>query len=487
MTTRMFRRQGLSALLPLLAFTFAVADDPSPPPSFALAAYIARPDPTYGWRLRSSGKVKQSRYVELVMSSQTWQDTLWRHQIYIIDPASRIPHSRHALLFIDGGRWNPELDQHAAPGSLPRRAGLFASLAEKLRTPVVILRHVPFQPLFDGLTEDWIIALTFDRYLETGDSEWPLLLPMVKSVVRAMDTTQAVAREQWGVNIDSFTVAGASKRGWTTWLAGAADARVTAIAPMVIDVVNMAEQMAHAQASWGKPSHKIKPYTDRGLHERLTSPEGRSLLEIVDPYSYRRQLRQPKLIINGTNDEYWPLDALNLYWPQLAGEKHVLYVPNQGHDIKDYRRLIGSLVALHRHVAHGLRLPELDWRFEEKSESVRLHVQSDLKPRRMTAWVARSATRDFRTARWKPVPMRREGGGYGLSLKRPENGYLAVLGEGTYTRGFDMPSYFSTNVQIFAGGDSKGSDVGRPERLGQPPPHSEPAATGSSGAWPLLP
>ena len=48
--------------------------------------------------------------------------------------------------------------------------------------------------------------------------------------------------------------------------------------------------------------------------------------------------------------------------------------------------------------------------------------------------------------------MRRDGGEYVVSLERPEDGYLAILGEGTYTRGFGMPSYFSTNVQIFAGG-----------------------------------
>jgi PhoPQ-activated pathogenicity-related protein len=452
MMTRMLCRQSVVALLLSLSCAFAIADDTSH--SSALAAYIERPDPSYGWRVRSGGKVKESRYVELIMSSQTWRDTLWRHQLYIIDPANRNPDSKHALLFIDGGRWKPELDQDAAPGSLPRRADLFASIAEKLRTPIVILRHVPFQPLFDGLTEDWIIALTFERYLETGDSEWPLLLPMVKTVVRAMDTTQAFAQQDWGVAIESFTVAGASKRGWTTWLAGAADERVTAIAPMVIDVVNMAEQMTHARATWGKPSHKIQPYTERRLHERLTSPEGRSLLDIVDPYSYRQSLRQPKLIINGTNDEYWPLDALNLYWRELDGEKYVLYVPNHGHDIKDYRRVLGSLVALHRHVAHGSKLPQLDWRFEEKAGRVRLYVKSDLLPKRMIAWVARSSTRDFRGARWKSMPMKRDRGTYVVSLKRPQSGYLAVIGEGTYTRDFRMPAYFSTNVQIFGGESS---------------------------------
>jgi PhoPQ-activated pathogenicity-related protein len=444
----MLCRRSVAALLLIVGGVCARANDTGTVPSAALAAYVERPDSTYAWRIRSTGELGKTRYVELIMSSQTWQDTLWRHQLYIINPSNRNVDSRQALLFIDGGRWKPELDAEATPGKLPRRAEVFVSLAEKLGTPVVILRQVPYQPLFDGLTEDWIIALTFDRYLETGDADWPLLLPMVKTVVRAMDTTQAFAAKEWGANIDSFTVAGASKRGWTTWLAGATDARITAIAPMVIDVVNMAEQMDHARATWGKPSHKILPYTERNLHERLTSSGGQSLLDIVDPYSYRHVLRQPKLIINGTNDEYWPLDALNLYWSELEGEKRILYVPNNGHGIKDYGRVLGSLVALHRHVAHGAPLPKLEWSFAEEVTRVRLELQASMRPRRMVAWTATSATRDFRGARWRPVRMKHDRGRYSIALKRPRTGYLAVLGEGTFTRGFAVPCYFSTTVKI---------------------------------------
>lgn len=442
-------RRSVAVLLILASGACAAADQNTLPPSDALAAYVSRPDPSYAWRVRSSGAIGKSRYVELIMSSQTWRDTLWRHQLFIIDPAKRSPDSRQALLFVDGGRWKPELDADAEPGKLPRRADIFVRLAEKLGTPVAILRHVPYQPLFDGLTEDWIIALTFERYLETGDNDWPLLLPMVKSVVRAMDTTQAFAAQEWGIEIDSFTVAGASKRGWTTWLTGATDSRVSAIAPMVIDVLNMGEQMKHARASWGEPSHKIRPYTERGLHERLASPGGRSLLEIVDPYSYRRVLRQPKLIINGTNDEYWPLDALNLYWPELEGEKYVLYVPNHGHSIKDYSRVLGSLVALHRHVAHGAPLPTMEWKFVEDTARVRLELRPSMRPKRMVAWIATSPTRDFRGARWKRITMKRSRDQYSATIERPRSGYVAILGEGTFTREFKLPCYFSTTVRIF--------------------------------------
>ena len=50
---------------------------------------------------------------------------------------------------------------------------------------------------------------TFDQYLQTGEKDWPLLLPMVKSSVRAMDAMQSIVREKWGAPIESFTVSGA--------------------------------------------------------------------------------------------------------------------------------------------------------------------------------------------------------------------------------------------------------------------------------------
>ncbi len=411
-----------------------------------LADYVAKPDASYRWVKKGSGRILATEYAELILTSQTWRDIVWKHQLFVIKPYSAPKDVRHALLFISGGGWRDELETSAS-SSPPRDAQMYATLAELLKTPVAVLLHVPHQPIFDGKKEDAAIAYTFDEYLRTKDPEWPLLLPMVKSVVRGMDAAGEFARRQWSLDLNTFTVTGASKRGWTTWLTSAVDKRVTALAPMVIDVLNMAPQLAHQEEVYGQPSEQIHDYTERGMHRKLQSAEGKSLAAIVDPYQYRQAIQQPKLIILATNDPYWTVDALNLYWDGLTGQKYVLYVPNNMHGLKDYGRVFGSLNALHQHVVRGRQLPQLAWQYEERDGGVRLTVKSDPPARHVVAWMATAPTQDFRQSEWQSQTMVQEGPQHTFQVDRRRDGFAAVFAEAEY-QAEDSPYYFSTNIRV---------------------------------------
>lgn len=440
-------RQALTGLLVLGAIVLAAPADADTIGSGPLVDYLARADPSYRWVERRSGRVADTEYAELTLTSQTWRGTVWKHQLFIIVPPNARPDTHHALIYVTGGAWKAKYESDDYE-DLPKSAPLFAHIAKIVGTPMVILRHVPQQPLFEGRKEDALIALTFENFLRTRESDWPLLLPMVKSVVRSMDAVQAYAAQKWGLEVEKFTVSGASKRGWTTWLTGAADARVAAIAPMVIDVLNFEPHIALQEATFGKPSQEIADYTQLGLHEQLDSDAGRALQAIVDPYNYRHDLTLPKLIIVGTNDQYWPLDSLNLYWDDLEGQKYILYMPNEGHKIRDYHRLAGTLNALHQHVARGQPLPDMRWSFSASGGRLHLRVTSDKKPGRVVAWVATAPTRDFREARWTAQPMTRRGDAYVFELAAPSEGYAAVFGDVQYDRWTLAPSWFCTNVRI---------------------------------------
>ncbi len=414
-----------------------------------LARYVRNDDDSFSWKVRREGQIGRTAFVELTLTSQTWRGIPWKHQLFILRP-SQIDHSPHGLLVIGGGRWNEAYA--AAPNGdeqLPREATLLANAAEILKAPVAVIRQVPQQPILGGMVEDAAIAYTFDQYLRTGEEDWPLLLPMVKSAVRAMDAVEQYAQQHWNLEVRQFTVTGASKRGWTTWLTAAVDRRVSALAPMVIDVLNMPRQMKHQLATWGRFSDMIADYTRRDIPQRATTTAGEKLNAIVDPYAYRQQLNQPKLILLGTNDPYWPLDALNQYWDGLSGDKYVVYVPGAGHGLQGVEgltRVLGGVVALHQAAQGDRTLPKLDWQITQHNGALTIRVHSDQKPTHVMLWQASSDSRDFRQAKWVSTPAEQDGDGYVARLPLPEDGFAAGFVELTYNG--TLPLYLSTNVRI---------------------------------------
>jgi len=423
-----------------------------------LAEYVAKQDDSYAWKTHARYQQGDSEIVELHLYSQTWRDILWKHKLFLIKP-NRIETPNQGLLILGGGRWRAEYETEEPLPSLPSGAGIFLNIAQSLGTVVAVLGHVPFQPLF-GKTEDHIIAYTFDQYLTTGDPEWPLLLPMVKSAVRAMDATQEASATEWAMSLEAFTVLGGSKRGWTTWLTAAVDSRVNAFVPVVIDALNMAQHFPYQTQVWGTPSEKIRPYTELNLHEVLGSAEGQALREIVDPFAYRSMLEQPKLIVIGTNDEYFPVDSLNLYWDELSGPKYILYLPNDRHSTRDYGRLIPSLNALHKQAIGGAPLPRLAWEYQSSDSGLVLCIRSDPGPDEVRAWVAHSDSQDFRHAVWTPRPLTiGSAGTYILEFPVPESGYSAVFGEAVFGQGGAAYS-LSTNLNVVGSQDN--ANLGRP-------------------------
>jgi len=418
-------------------------------PETALADYALAVDPTTAWTIRRQFKLDEGRVIELILTSQTWRRIVWKHQVYLYLP-NQVANSKQALLLVDGGAWKPEFEEPAksdAAAELPGSGKILIQIANALKTPVVIVRQVPQQPIFNGMVEDQIISHTFTEYMKSGERDWPLLLPMVKSAVRAMDAAQAVAKQEWQHDIEKFVVTGASKRGWTTWLTGVIDPRVNGIAPMVIDTLNMGPQMKQQLAYFGKFSEQIEDYTEKGLPKYLTTDRGRQLLKIVDPYEYRAALKLPKLMILGTNDRYWTVDALNLYYDQLVGEKYILYVPNNGHKIIDYPRLLGTLGAFYQQVAGGEALPKLTWKYEPTKTGVRLEVNADPAPREVTLWTAKCATRDFRDSQFEAQTVEFRDGRAVIEQAHPEQGYAAIFVEAMFPRQ-PLPCPLSTTIRV---------------------------------------
>ena len=132
-------------------------------------------------------------------------------------------------------------------------------------------------------------------------------------------------------------------------------------------------------------SHRSRSTTTTASTSRSIRPAARPSARSSIPGNIASRLTQPKLVILGTNDRYWPLDACNLYWNDLQGEKYLIYVPNNGHGLPDRARLIAGLNALNRSVITGKPLPKLEWGFTNGDGTCKLKVASDMRPSRVAA------------------------------------------------------------------------------------------------------
>jgi PhoPQ-activated pathogenicity-related protein len=391
--------------------------------SAGLDEYVKKPDPAFAWSKADSQDTPAGMITTLALTSQVWQGITWKHELSVYEPRELV-YADAMLLFITGGSHDSKQNDKDHKQAF--------MLAQLCGARVAVLRQVPNQPLLDGKTEDELIAETFVRYLKTGDDNWPLLFPMTKSAVRAMDALQAFCKEQ-GKPVGRFIATGGSKRGWTTWLTGAVDDRVIAIAPMVIVTLNMGVQGPNQLKVWGKYSEQIGDYVERGLMEKTDTPEGTKLWKMVDPFTYRDRLTKPKLLINGANDRYWTLDALDFYWNELEGPKYLTEVPNAGHGLDNNRDwVLGGLGAFFRHVVTKRPMPTLTWALARGAggEST-LTIHASPAPVSARIWTARSDSHDFRESRWESAPLK-PGETITRYVPKVSSGHLALFGELEY-------------------------------------------------------
>lgn len=410
----------------------------TPPPGEWLGRYVNTPDAAYKWEQGPVQQLDFGTVTDLVETTQVWHGITWRHLVRVITP-KEVAYPGWMLLFITGGEGEP------SPAKQQEDDGIGLAFARAMRAPVAILYTVPNQPLFGNLVEDAIISLTYENYIKDGDITWPLLFPMAKSAVRTMDTIQAWAKRA-GRPINNFIVTGASKRGWTTWMtACTGDKRVKAIAPMVIDTVNFPAQFELSLVEWGKYSEQVVDYSEKGILN-TNSQRSKDVWASVDPYTFRRQLTLPKLMILGANDPYWPTGALNMYWDGLVGPKYVIYAPNSGHGLDDRQRVFNTIGAYFRTIAGGGTMPQMSWTRKIDNGQLTLTITAPAATG-ARAWVVKAANTDFRPQKWESAPMTGANGTYTFTITKPADQNVAVFGEADFSQG-GQPFTLSTQQAI---------------------------------------
>ncbi len=157
----------------------------------------------------------------------------------------------------------------------------------------------------------------------------------------------------------------------------------------------------------------------------------------------------PKLIILGTNDPYWTVDAVNFYFFDLKGEKYIHYVPNAGHGLNP--SVAGTLSAFYHAVLNGKARPQFGWEVQENGDEVEIAINPKDAPKSVLLWTAQSADRDFRNERWSSKPVEGNGKGYDVKMPIPgkDQGFLALYAELVYASAIGHEYGLCTSVRIF--------------------------------------
>eukprot|EP00005_Dracoamoeba_jomungandri_P002721 CAMPEP_0174260104 /NCGR_PEP_ID=MMETSP0439-20130205/8841_1 /TAXON_ID=0 /ORGANISM="Stereomyxa ramosa, Strain Chinc5" /LENGTH=558 /DNA_ID=CAMNT_0015344265 /DNA_START=89 /DNA_END=1762 /DNA_ORIENTATION=+ len=317
-----------------------------------LKDYVYAPDSAYAWNVSQSILTGPGYKVyNVYLTSQHWltpddsTQPIWRHwlQVCVPDNINQESSPAYGLLYIDGGS-NKTFDQ--PPDSVTTQIAIFCMLETLSNNPSIVatLLQIPDEPMVfykdperKRRSEDGIIAYTWAHYLNYSTQvDWLLRFPMTKASVQALDAIQEFSKSMSLPVPDKFVVAGASKRGWTTWMVGCMeDPRVVGIAPLVAPVANITPQFNEQYESYGEFSFAINDYIEqRVLPGWLNTPEVADLLAIIDPLNYTDAMKKiPKYVIAASQDEFFMTDAAQYYWDQLPGEKNLWVVPNADHSL----------------------------------------------------------------------------------------------------------------------------------------------------------
>lgn len=422
-----------------------------------LEAYVNTTDDAFEYHLVDKIEADGFAFYVIRMVSQQWlttaevEDPVWWHWLTITIPDGAS--SNKGLLFINGGSHTTRQPK--------KPKDMLLQIALATQSVVVGLHNIPNQPTvfvnddYGPRGEDELIAYGWRRFLEGGakteDATWLARFPMTKAAVRAMDVVSEFTADSTAVKIEEFVVAGGSKRGWTTWTTAVVDDRVVAIVPIVIDMLNLIPSFNHHWRAYGRWADAVGDYESEGIMEWQNSQEYPRLAALTEPYSFREKLTMPKLLLSATGDQFFLPDSWQFYWDGLVGEKHLRYVPNSEHSMRD-TDAIQSLVAFYQMILADQQRPDFDW--QAKDGTIMIQTDKEFQPTSVTLWKAHNPdVRNFqveeigRAYEATDIPISPEGK-YEIHVDQPAEGWTAFFAELAYPGVGDIPLKLSTGVVV---------------------------------------
>ena len=390
------------------------------------------------------------------MISGEWLDSKkvdqveWWHYVDIIIPKNT--QTSTGIMFIDGGVKEEDFF---------RLDSKSAEYAIETKSVIVNVSNIPFQPINfldseqESFYEDDLIAYAWNEFLKSGAkqkyTEWLPRFPMTRAVVRSMDLAQEITLQN-DINVKDFLVSGASKRGWTAWTTAAVDERIIAVAPLVIDLLNVVPSFENHYRSYGEFSPAVSSYTKYNIQDWMETDEYKKLMSYVEPYSFIERFTMPKYIINAGSDEFFSTDSWRFYYDELPGNKILRYVPNANHSLNG-RYLNDDLVGYFYRIVNNIEIPSLKWRLDTDKNLIEavLNYSGEYD---VSLWTATNEQgRDFRLWEegelWSQSKIQKsDNNRYIIDLGKESLGYKAIMVEFVIDPDSDFPLTISTGPYV---------------------------------------
>ena len=156
------------------------------------------------------------------------------------------------------------------------------------------------------------------------------------------------------------------------------------------------------------------------------------------------------MIFIGTNDEYWPVDAVKNYIDSIPGKNFICYVPDAGHDLGDKKKAFTTLSAFFGNTITKGKYPVCDYHISEKDGKITLTITST--PKLLVdaeLWIADSDDRDFRDEKWTGKSLNKKNQKeFKIEMSYPASGFKAFYVDLKYKAPFGASFTESTRMFV---------------------------------------
>jgi PhoPQ-activated pathogenicity-related protein len=162
----------------------------------------------------------------------------------------------------------------------------------------------------------------------------------------------------------------------------------------------------------------------------------------------------PKLIMMGTNDEYWPADAVKNYIYEIPGENYLRYEPNAGHDMGGGQGAMMALSAFFNKVIYNEPQSLCEWEVTSDTIHTGLTIKASPDIVKATLWSCDSPDQDFRNDKFRNHDFSvNDPSNIIIEIHHPESGYKAFYVELTYPD--PVGGTYSKTTRMFVADDDE--------------------------------